>query len=172
MNNCNLPPANHIGASFCRVLGGQGSVRESIAYASFGALLLLTAAAKLYGAYYGPEPALAQVDWVFQVQMRWVLLFAALLETVIATILFSSVGNVVKCVTGFAFFFWIGIYRVFRALLEGPDPNGCACLGYVTEVMGISNSIADTALIGLLFFGLIYFSLQLVNYGSSVQKRI
>ena len=130
----------------------------------FGVILFLTAFAKLLGVMFGPERALSQLDWVFQMRMRWVLILAALVEAVIGAILLSSVTNSAKYVSGFAFFSWLGIYRVFRTLHDGPDPNGCGCLGYITDSIGIPHTLADKWLVGLVLLGLVSFSFPLVGY--------
>ncbi len=169
MSTCNGPDGDRTVTALSTTLGRR-SVAESLVYTSFGVILILTAFAKLFGVFLGPERALSQLDWVFQIEMRWVLLFAALLEAAIGAILLSHVRNNIKCVSGLAFFLWLGIYRVFGAWLGGPDPNGCGCLGYITDSLGIRHQSADKWLMVLLLLGLMSFSLQWMRYGLADEK--
>ena len=130
----------------------------------FGVILFVTAFAKLFGATYEPERALSQLDWVFQIKMRWVLILAGLVEAVIGAILLSTVKISVKYVSGFALFIWLEMYRVVHRLLDGPDPNGCGCLGYITDSIGIPHAVADKYLIGLIVLGLGSFLFHMLGY--------
>jgi len=129
----------------------------------FGVLLSLTASTKLYGLILGPEQALRQEDWLLQIEMRWLLTLAALLEAGIAVILLSPAKPPLKYVSGFAFFTWLALYRIFPALLGGPDPNGCGCLGYITDSVDLPPELVETWLLGFLVLGWFSFTVTLVR---------
>ncbi|MGA4579349.1 hypothetical protein [Limisphaera sp. VF-2] len=136
-----------------------------------GVLLLVTALAKVVGVTYGPERVLSQLDWLLQIRMRWVLILAAAVEVVIGWILLAPAKKSLRCISGFAFFAWLGTYRLFRSLLGAPDPDGCGCLGYITDAIGIPHYLAEKWLSGFVVFGLAWFSFQVAGYLLGEPKR-
>src|SRR5437016_1165685 len=108
------------------------------------AILLITAAAKLYSAL-GSTAILKYPDPLFGFANRYVMLLASAAEIVIALILLRSF---VSPRTKYVSVLWLActfmIYHVAKSILHVGTP--CPCLGTLTQRLHLTPATADTIL--------------------------
>jgi hypothetical protein len=110
---------------------------------SVAAVLFITASAKLVSAF-GSAKILYLPDPLLSVPYKQLLLWAAALEFAILGVLLSGAGERAKlCLVGWAAGIFV-LYRVASWLLGNGTP--CPCLGTLSDLLRISNGLADAVL--------------------------
>lgn len=131
------------------------AIRTSILRAfilSAGAILLLTAAAKILGAWRETR-VMTAADPIFSLSYRYLFIEAGALEAIAGLICLFSKRSLIQVIIiawlSSAFLF----YRVGLYLIKYQGP--CPCLGSLTTEMHISKRLADSLLISTLSYMLI-----------------
>ena len=110
---------------------------------SAAAVLLLTAVAKLVSTgssskiLSGPDP----VFGILNIDIRTVILSAELIEIIVAWICFRGHRLTVQVASVFWLSLTFVLYRVTMSLTDYDKP--CACLGTITDALGIAPDAAD-----------------------------
>ena len=117
--------------------------------ASAGAMFLLVGLAKIASSLETSE-ALKVTDPLLNIQFGALLLMVGLVECAVASFCFmhlpeSGSLKLVACVSSM-----ILVYRLGVALIGWKRP--CACLGSITQVLGITERVGDGIAIGLLVY--------------------
>ncbi len=114
----------------------------------FAALVLMATAIAKFISVGGATRILDQPDPLLKIKYRQLFFGVAVMETVVATVLFASRANFFRL----ALIAWVAtnfmLYRLGLWWLNPPKP--CGCLGTVTDALGIAPKTADQIMLGVL----------------------
>jgi hypothetical protein len=123
-------------------------VRKSF-FGSAGAVLALTAVAKLISAF-GTAELLGRPDHLLLLPYRWILLGVAAIELVVVGVLASSIAPKVKLLS----LLWLSssfiLYRLAKWVFNVPDP--CHCLGQIAANLPMTPETLNLLLKGLIVY--------------------